>query len=479
VTNDKGKMFCVFLCLFVAIIFSSVANAEEIARGQVIPKVTGKIDAQFSYALYLPSYYTPEKKFPVIYAFEPAARGAYPVERFKEAAEKFGYVIIASNDSRNGLSSKQLLPIINDLFDDTLARFSLDQSRVYLTGFSGGARVALSYALGSKGWVAGVIACGAGFPPDAQITTDLPFVIFGTVGNEDFNYPEMRTLDETLSKLNITHRFVTFEGTHDWASSELCIKAVEWLELQAMKTNRRQKDEAFIENLWKKNFEEANNAETNGKIYEAFVSFNALAQDFKELKDVSEIEKRVVALRENKIVRQALKDEKDEIEKQNALVNQLISQGAKIVQADSSERPTMMQDLRSLAASVRKRAQAEENTSDRRVARRSIRSAFAFYYETATLNFLPNKKFDLAILYMEIATELTPKNVFMFVELARVYAVAKQKKKAFQALQKAVEKGFNDLKVLEENKDFDTLRGESDWQKLVESIKQKSSTKNT
>jgi hypothetical protein len=94
-------MFCVFLRLFVAIIFSSVANAEEIARGQVIPKVTGKIDAQFSYALYLPSYYTPEKKFPVIYAFEPAARGAYPVERFKEAAEKFGYVIIASNSAAN------------------------------------------------------------------------------------------------------------------------------------------------------------------------------------------------------------------------------------------------------------------------------------------------------------------------------------------------------------------------------------------
>lgn len=473
------NLFSVFITLSTIILFSSIVNADELQKGQVIPKVVSKTNEQFSYALYLPSYYTHEKKFPVIYAFEPAARGAYPVERFKAAAEKFGYIIVASNNSRNGLAGKELMPIINNMFDDTLARFSIDQSRVYLAGFSGGARVALAYAVATKGYVAGVIACGAGFLPDTQPTKDLPFVIFGTVGDEDFNYPEMKLLEEELAKLGVVHRFVTFEGTHDWADSELCIKAIEWLELQAMKTNRRTKDEAFIETVWKRDLEEAGRAETNGKVYDAYLLFNALATDFKGIKDVSEVEKKAASLSENKTVKQALKDEKDEIGKQITLSNQLISHGAKISQAELFDRSTMIQDLRSLAVSVRKRSQAEDDTSDRRVARRSIRQAFAYYYETATLNYLPQKKFDLAILYMEIVTELTPKNAFVFVELARVYAIAKRNKQAFEALQEAVEKGFNNLKALEENKDFDSLRGQKDWQKLVESIKQKTSTKDT
>lgn len=475
---NSRQVFCLFLFLFTAIVFSFNAQAQELPRGQVIPKIVSQSDTQKSYALYLPSYYTPEKKFPVIYAFEPAARGAYPVERFKAAAEKFGYIIVASNNSRNGLAGTEIFPIVKNMLEDTSHRFSIDQTRVYLAGFSGGARVAISYAVSSKGLFTGVIACGAGFPQNLQPTKDLPFVIFGTVGDEDFNYPEMRLLDESLTKLNLPHRIVTFEGGHDWASSEYCIKAIEWLELQAMKTNRRTKDEAFIESIWKRDSEEAIKAETDGKFYTAFVIFNALTQDFKGLKDVSEIEKKSASLRENKSVKQALREEKDEIGKQTTLSNQLISYGAKISEADSLDRPTLLQDLRSMASEVRKRAQAAEDTSDRRVARRSLRAAFAFYRETADHQLLPQKKFELATLYMKIVTEISPQNPYSFIHLARAYSITKQKRAAFEALQKAVELGFNDLLWLDNN-DFDNIRGESEWQKLIESIKQKPSTKNT
>lgn len=477
--NLSKTIFCAFLCLFAAIVFSSVAvKAEELPRGKVIPKVVCQSDAQKSYALYLPSYYTPDKKFPIIYAFEPAARGSYPIERFKAAAEKFGYIVVSSNDSKNGLPSEEINPIITAWLDDTSKRFQIDGSRIYLAGFSGGARLAIRLALKGNGIFAGVILCGAGFPPESQPTKNMPFVIFGTVGDEDFNFWEMRSLDEALTKLNHTHRIVTFEGVHDWASSELCVKAIEWLELQAMKANRRAKDEAFIESLWQKNFDEANKAEKDGKAYEAFVSFNAIAQDFKGVKDVSEIEKKVSSLGENKAVKQYLKDEKDEIGKEKVLTNQIVTLGVNISEADLPARPGMMQELRKLADSIRSRAQVKEDTSDRRVARRSLRGAFAFFRESADHKLLPQKQFEEAILYMKIVTELTPQNPYSFVHLARVYSLTKQKKLAFDALRKAVEIGFNDIPWLED-KDFDNIRGESDWQKLIESIKQKASPKNT
>jgi len=50
------------------------------------------------------------------------------------------------------------------MWTDTHARFSPDEKQVYTTGFSGGARVAVSMVRGLPGEVAGVIACGAGFP---------------------------------------------------------------------------------------------------------------------------------------------------------------------------------------------------------------------------------------------------------------------------------------------------------------------------
>src|SRR5689334_17974661 len=73
---------------------------SDIAKGQVIESVTCANPAQ-SYALYLPSNYDPARKWPILYAFDPGARGKIPVERFKEAAEKFGWIIAGSNNSRN------------------------------------------------------------------------------------------------------------------------------------------------------------------------------------------------------------------------------------------------------------------------------------------------------------------------------------------------------------------------------------------
>jgi hypothetical protein len=45
------------------------------APGQVIEKVVCEGSPDESYALYLPSNYTPSKRWPIIYAFDPGARG--------------------------------------------------------------------------------------------------------------------------------------------------------------------------------------------------------------------------------------------------------------------------------------------------------------------------------------------------------------------------------------------------------------------
>jgi len=137
-------------------------QTDSIPKGQIVERIAALEDSSQSYALYLPSNYTPDRKWPVLYAFDPGARGRVPVERFKEAAEKYGWIVLGSNNSRNG-PMKVVVNAWNAMQTDAHQRFVIDDERMYATGFSGGARAAISIAVGCK-CLAGVIAGGAGFP---------------------------------------------------------------------------------------------------------------------------------------------------------------------------------------------------------------------------------------------------------------------------------------------------------------------------
>jgi len=154
------------LSVMVVLLAHSTAHAitqtESIPRGQVVERIDALSDSSRSYALYLPSNYTPNRKWPVLYAFDPGARGRVPVERFKEAAEKYGWIVLGSNTSRNG-PWDIMVNAWNAMLTDTHQRFAIDDERMYATGFSGGARAAVRIALGCK-CLAGVMANGAGYP---------------------------------------------------------------------------------------------------------------------------------------------------------------------------------------------------------------------------------------------------------------------------------------------------------------------------
>ena len=90
-----------------------------------------------------------------------------------------------------------------------------------------------------KGLYAGVIASSAAFPfpnpPDK-----LGFPVFGTAGTEDFNYVEMQQFDRFMKS---THKVRVFTGGHTWPTTDLAMEAIEWLELQAMKSGVAARDE--------------------------------------------------------------------------------------------------------------------------------------------------------------------------------------------------------------------------------------------
>jgi hypothetical protein len=216
----------------------------SLQKGKVIPGVSCLKSPSLTYALYLPSSYSEVKKFPVILAFDPHGAGSLPVEQYHELAEKFGYILLGSDNSKNGIGMDEIRNICSGLFQEIHTRFSIDTARIYTMGFSGGARIACLMAQYGGG-IAGVIGCGAGFPGNEQ-TGIVNFSYIGFAGRYDFNMYELVRLDAQLDKQKCDHALFLFDGIHEWPSRILMEKAFVWTELCSMRSGTSRKDAALI-----------------------------------------------------------------------------------------------------------------------------------------------------------------------------------------------------------------------------------------
>src|SRR5215471_2516747 len=104
---------------------ASANNSQSITKGALVERVSCASDPGQSYALYLPSGYSAEKKWPIIYCFDPEALGRVPVENFKDGAEEYGYIVAGSNNSQNGPGSIARSAIAA-MWEDTHSRFNID-----------------------------------------------------------------------------------------------------------------------------------------------------------------------------------------------------------------------------------------------------------------------------------------------------------------------------------------------------------------
>lgn len=343
------------------------ASAEDVPRGQVVPDVKCAADASQSYALYLPSSYSPDKHWNLMLAFDPRGRGRLPVELYRAAAEKYGYILAGSNNSRNG-PAQTSLKAAQAMLDDVEARFSINKNRMYVTGLSGGARFATDLAMGTNEF-AGVIASSAGFAHSTGDEEALSFALFGTAGTEDFNYLEMRRLDLQVTS---PHRVRIFVGDHAWPPAEVAMEAVEWMELQAMKSGRRARDEAFIDRIFAERTAQLAALTAEPDLYRAASS---LAADFAGLRDVTAIRARATGLAADKDVKDALRktaaDEMNEGQMSAEILNFSDQLGNPL------ERTYCLAALRERLTKLSDQAKGPEDSAQRRMARRVLKGVIA------------------------------------------------------------------------------------------------------
>ena len=470
----KKIIFAVFVLLFTSAMslqscsscnkkYNKETKDSVFAKGKVIPNVQCRRDISQNYALYLPSNYSEDKKWPIVYAFDSHGCGLLPVELFKDEAEKYGYIIVGSNNSKNGTQWNVTSDIYDTLFSDTHHRFSIDDSRVYTAGFSGGSRVASNVAI-MKGGINSVIGCGAGFGSQQQ--PQQKFSYFGIAGNADMNLTEMIILDSALEKSGFRHFLENFEGKHEWPPKSVVSDAFLWLELNAMKDNLKTKNDTLVKNRlnkWKENY---NTLNSEKKYYDAYLFCKKTICYFDGLTDVSSFKSELSSLEKNVVVIQT-KKHLNEIAKQETKLQSYFADAIASQKIDW---------WKAQVGQINQKIKTTSDNEEKFMYKRLLNYlSLATYMDVSGA--LKSGQFTDAEKLNIIYTLVDPENP----EHAYISATLSMKKgnheEALLFLEKAAELGFTESDRLEKDTVMMSLKQNEKYSKILDSIKNNANKK--
>ena len=469
-------------CLVLLLLGASVKPAAGQATGGTSPLPTGQIietvsctqDPEQTYALYLPAAYTPAKAWPILYAFDPDARGIAPVKRYKDVVEKYGFILAASNNSRN-FSAQESLRGTSAMWQDTHARFSIDPRRTYTTGFSGGARMAGTVAARCDSCkIAGVIAHGAGYPNGARVEGErLPY--FLSVGDQDFNWLEVIGIRREREELGLPYRVQVFAGSHQWAPEAVFEEAVEWMQLKAMQSGSQQRDEAFIDRDWQKTQSQAENARKQGDAMAELNSLRSLVSDFSGLRDVTAYQAQLNELKASATLKEALKKEQEQIATQQSLMDEISPKISSLGKLQGEERMTMRSEILGAMTHLKDEGAHNKNEQKRLVFARSFNGLWAQGVEAGQAEF-EAKHMATAQDYFQLMGELDD-DPWPALLLAETHTAMGNRKQAIKDLREAVKRGVKRPEVFEKDRNLQALASEADFQKLVAEMKSKATVR--
>ena len=214
-----------------------------LARAQFTDSIRCTADPTQTYACYVPPKGA-TAALPIVYCFDPHGAGSLPVKKYRALADAYGFILVGSNNSKNGNDWTTTETIWQRLYDDTRSRLKIDARRLYTIGFSGGAKVASYVAIQHPG-VAGVIAGGAALP-DGVPAGDFKFSFTAIAGQGDMNLTELVAVSDALDKTKTRHRLLLFDGKHEWAPVNTMGIAFAGLQFDAMLLGYLPKDRTYI-----------------------------------------------------------------------------------------------------------------------------------------------------------------------------------------------------------------------------------------
>lgn len=445
------------------------APAESVITGRIIERIICQRNPRQSYALFLPSEYSPDTDWPIIYIFDPGGRGTLPLEHFLDAAEKYNYIIAASHNARNG-PWKPIIEAAYAVWLDTKSRFPIDPQRIYAAGFSGGSRAASLFSKIIDHPVAGVIGCGAGLATEIRPGEIPPTIYCGIVGYQDFNYIEMVVLQQELAKQKVRHRMLYFTGEHSWPPPEICQRAVAWMEVVGMQHNIRPFDKGIVDNIFSQEFTLALDLERADRLLDAAAAYTDLISTYQEYRDIGVITAKLAGLSASRKYLQQQKEHKERTKEELRLLKK-----HRNIMYRSDPGRSMRRELNNIFSDLEvtnllRIENESKKASDRQMASRLLLNLWVNSRRQGQ-NSLEQKNFHRALIFFEVALKAqqnSPDNhKFIYYDLARTYALNKNKKQVLKYLHLAVEYGWEDEVVWEQEPLLEFIRSTPEFQELI------------
>ncbi len=197
---------------------SESKNTESIdqATSDIIDR-SCSLDPTIQFSYYLPKSFLEGKKYPVLLLFDPHGDAHFAIEKYKSAADKFEYILMSTNAIKNGLDGEAAGHAMQSLLGSLTSQLPVYPTRVYVGGFSGGARYAAMLAMSGSG-IQGLMVAGAGFPIDNWKNLT-PSVIIAAANDGDMNLPEILALNDIQDKDQRSRVLIMRDkGIHEWPS---------------------------------------------------------------------------------------------------------------------------------------------------------------------------------------------------------------------------------------------------------------------
>ncbi|SEL79098.1 hypothetical protein SAMN04487910_3264 [Aquimarina amphilecti] len=292
--------------------------AQTYETGKIIDSILVSDKNKETFAMYLPSAFDANVASPIVFVFDPGAEGKRGIQQFVKASESYGYILVCSNHTKNGPYDRNF-DITNRLFEFMFANFRIKQDQIYLSGFSGGSRLASAIAVLTN-QVAGVVGCGAGFSQESShIPSTQNFAYVGVCGDRDMNYQEMIRAKGYLQKLNFTNTLITYDGNHSWTPPDQILRAFDWLEIQAHLREVRKKEASEIYKSYKKVYNTGLEAEKESDLIIAVENYERALTTYNSFYNLDSIVNKLKIIHKSKAYKNLLKSVSKAFDKEVAL----------------------------------------------------------------------------------------------------------------------------------------------------------------
>jgi len=287
-TNFMTKIsLSVFLFCFFSFYLSVHSQKLAIKKGIVVDSLKVRDSIPETFALYLPRNFELKGKWPLMAVFDMKGRAKKELSKLINVAERYGYVLAASNAVHDSLSLSENMLRTKGMIDHLLNLLPLNKSRIYTAGFEDGGRFANLVPIFIKD-VEGTLSINAAIANFELLNSKNPFQFIGVVDKTNFNYAILLKDEKILNGYKFPNHILVANASEDDLGNRVA-QAFSYFELLAMARGNVPKDTVLIEKLYQEDMQYVDRLLKNNKYLEANRAMAETMNAFRNLKSTDSL----------------------------------------------------------------------------------------------------------------------------------------------------------------------------------------------